>query len=91
VAAVLINCIPVKQTSEALFRLSDATTLPIGCYPRLDHHVDPAAYGELVVGWRAQGARIIGGCCGVGPLHIAEAHRLLRDHQQPLVAETTPS
>jgi homocysteine S-methyltransferase len=91
VAAVLINCIPVKQTSEALFMLSDATTLPIGCYPRLDNHVDPAAYGELVVGWRAQGARIIGGCCGVGPLHIAEAHRSLVTTSIASTAERTSS
>ena len=29
------------------------------------------AYAELALGWREEGAQIIGGCCGVGPDHIA--------------------
>jgi hypothetical protein len=37
---------------------------------RLDGDLDPEAYGELSTGWRQAGARIIGGCCGVGPAHI---------------------
>ena len=75
VQAVLVNCIPLKQTSDALAELAASTALPIGCYPRLDEEIDPAAYAELAMGWRAQGARIIGGCCGVGPAHI----RAVRD------------
>ena len=37
--------------------------------------LDPAAYAAHVMGWVAQGAQIVGGCCQVGPAHIA----LLRD------------
>ncbi len=31
----------------------------------------PAAYAEHALGWVAQGANIVGGCCEVGPAHIA--------------------
>jgi len=34
--------------------------------------LDPAAYARFVMGWIDQGATIVGGCCEVGPEHIAE-------------------
>jgi S-methylmethionine-dependent homocysteine/selenocysteine methylase len=40
--------------------------------------LDPAAYGEFAMGWVDQGATIVGGCCEVGPAHIAELARQLR-------------
>ncbi|MEP4039300.1 homocysteine S-methyltransferase family protein [Pseudophaeobacter sp.] len=38
----------------------------------------PAEYAEFVMGWVAMGATIVGGCCEVGPAHIAEVARRLR-------------
>ncbi len=38
----------------------------------------PAAYAEFAMGWVGQGASIVGGCCEVGPDHIAELARRLR-------------
>ncbi|TMM52372.1 homocysteine S-methyltransferase family protein [Sulfitobacter sabulilitoris] len=38
----------------------------------------PAAYADMAMGWVGQGATIIGGCCEVGPDHIAEIARRLR-------------
>lgn len=35
----------------------------------------PVAYADHVMGWIEAGATIIGGCCEVGPAHIAEIHR----------------
>lgn len=35
----------------------------------------PEAYADHVMGWIAQGATIVGGCCEVGPAHIAEITR----------------
>ena len=32
----------------------------------------PVAYAQFAEGWRALGADILGGCCGIGPDHIAE-------------------
>ncbi|MFO7771040.1 MAG: homocysteine S-methyltransferase family protein, partial [Roseovarius gahaiensis] len=39
--------------------------------------LSPTAYADFAMGWVAQGATIVGGCCEVGPDHIAElAHHL---------------
>ncbi|WP_027256809.1 homocysteine S-methyltransferase family protein [Leisingera aquimarina] len=38
----------------------------------------PEPYAEFAMGWVAQGATIVGGCCEVGPEHIAELARQLR-------------
>lgn len=77
VRAVLANCIPFDRASDAVAELAAATALPVGCYPRLDEPLDPACYGELSKDWLAHGARIVGGCCGVGPGHIAAVRRQL--------------
>lgn len=34
--------------------------------------LDPTRYSEIVAGWIADGATLIGGCCGIYPDHIAE-------------------
>jgi homocysteine S-methyltransferase len=34
--------------------------------------LSPAAYADFAMGWIDQGASIVGGCCEVGPGHIAE-------------------
>lgn len=38
----------------------------------------PEAHAAHVLGWVEQGATIVGGCCEVGPSHIAEINRRLR-------------
>jgi homocysteine S-methyltransferase len=40
--------------------------------------LDPSAYADFALGWVDQGATIVGGCCEVGPDHIAELARRLR-------------
>ncbi|MGV6848244.1 MAG: homocysteine S-methyltransferase family protein [Marinibacterium sp.] len=35
------------------------------------------AYADIALSWVEQGATIIGGCCEIGPGHIAELHRRL--------------
>ena len=67
--------------------LRDFTDLPLGAYPNLgyltnegwrqDPGVSGAEYAELALRWRAEGAQIVGGCCGVGPEHIAAARERL--------------
>lgn len=46
----------------------------------LDHRADltPARYAEFALGWVAQGATIVGGCCEVGPAHISALAAALR-------------
>ena len=36
------------------------------------HDLGPDAYAAFAMGWIAQGATIVGGCCEVGPAHIAK-------------------
>lgn len=46
----------------------------------LDHRHDltPQKYADFAMGWVAQGATIVGGCCEVGPAHIRELASRLR-------------
>ena len=39
----------------------------------------PATYASFASQWRAEGASILGGCCGVGPAHIAALAAAVRD------------
>jgi S-methylmethionine-dependent homocysteine/selenocysteine methylase len=39
----------------------------------------PGAYADFAMGWVAAGAVIVGGCCEVGPAHIAEIARRLTE------------
>ena len=41
--------------------------------------VTPAAYAREVAGWLGQGAAIVGGCCEMGPAHIARLRQLIDD------------
>lgn len=41
--------------------------------------LDPEAYGAHGRAWLASGARVIGGCCGTGPAHIARLKRLIEE------------
>lgn len=42
------------------------------------HDLTPAVYARFAMDWVAQGATIIGGCCEVGPAHIAALAGALR-------------
>ncbi len=56
--------------------LKDAATVR-----ELTHRHDLSAekYVEFALGWVAQGATILGGCCEVGPAHIRALAKALRD------------
>ena len=87
VGALLVNCLPIEHVPGMLSWLRDFTELPLGVYPNLGHlagslwrfdeEVGPEEYAALALGWRAEGAQIIGGCCGTTPEHIAAAARAL--------------
>src|SRR5919106_2486888 len=87
VAALLVNCLPPDHVPGMLPWLRDFVDLPLGVYPnlgyysdagwRFDPHVGPEEYAELALAWRAEGAQIVGGCCGTSPQHLAAAKRAL--------------
>jgi S-methylmethionine-dependent homocysteine/selenocysteine methylase len=45
--------------------------------PDAREDLTPAGYAAFADGWLEAGARLIGGCCEVGPAHIAELRRRL--------------
>ncbi|MEM1418039.1 MAG: homocysteine S-methyltransferase family protein [Myxococcota bacterium] len=82
-AAVLVNCISVPATAAFVAALAAAAPdVPVGAYAnagRPDEGIgwegapEPGAraYAGVAESWVAQGASIIGGCCGTGPAHVA--------------------
>ena len=46
----------------------------------------PDAYADHAMGWVERGAAIVGGCCEVGPAHIATLHARLRAAGHEVVA-----
>lgn len=101
VAALLINCIPPDHVAGMVGWLRDFTDLPLGVYPNLgylsiggwrsERAIGGPEYARLALQWREEGAQIIGGCCGVGPEHIAAARAALADtrpgHRRPGASE----
>lgn len=89
VEALLVNCIPPDHVDGMMSYLRDFTDLPLGAYPNLGYYTNEgwqfdsgiggAEYAEAALRWRGEGAAIVGGCCGVGPDHIAAARARLAD------------
>lgn len=87
VGAVLVNCVPRHRMPGAVETLAATTSMPVGCLPNLGHPEDnrwrqddvisPEEFARETLEWIERGARIVGGCCGVGPQHINEVRHLL--------------
>jgi methionine synthase I (cobalamin-dependent)/5,10-methylenetetrahydrofolate reductase len=80
---------------RALRTLQGSLTLPVSVYPNagVADYVDgeykygasPEYFGEMAMTFAQMGSRIIGGCCGTTPQHIAEISVALKDYvPQPL-------
>lgn len=50
--------------------------------------IGPAEYAAFARDWVSRGARTIGGCCEIGPAHIAELARQVRDGTRTAHPET---
>jgi 5-methyltetrahydrofolate--homocysteine methyltransferase len=83
IAAVGINCgRSLEDNFKALTELQAATDLPIWFKPnaglprtdeqgRLQYDVTPEMMAAQAPLWIAAGARLVGGCCGTSPEHLA--------------------
>jgi S-methylmethionine-dependent homocysteine/selenocysteine methylase/SAM-dependent methyltransferase len=97
VGALAINCVPPDHVTGMLSWLRDFTDLPLGAYPNLGYlsaagwrhelSIRGDEYARLAKTWRDEGAQLIGGCCGVGPDHLAAARTALQGskpgHKRP--------
>lgn len=86
-SAVSFNCSPPEVMEAAVGEAAAAVDdVPVGAYANafvvgegganatlhdLRPDVTPEAYVEFADRWIAAGASLVGGCCGVGPAHIA--------------------
>ncbi len=85
---VLVNCVPPDDATAGLRELAAARGGACGVYPHIgrfdppewlftDEYPPPRLLDEAQR-WRQMGARVIGGCCGTTPDHIAALARGLR-------------
>ena len=72
-AAVGANCVEPEALAAELVRLAKAIPrVPLAAYGNvLSTRETPSAYASLAARWIALGARIVGGCCGTTPAHVA--------------------
>lgn len=89
VAALGVNCTPPQFIGSLLYELRHAAPdKALIAYPNSGEHYDvsnnswhgtatPVECGSAAVTWRGAGARIIGGCCRMGPTHINQIRRSL--------------
>ncbi|WP_062648836.1 homocysteine S-methyltransferase [Streptomyces maremycinicus] len=86
VIAVGVNCCAPKDVEAAVATAARVTGKPVVVYPNSGEVWDAEARAwsgrstftaEQVLGWRDSGARLIGGCCRVGPEAVASIARTL--------------
>lgn len=87
--ALSINCVPARRLGGDLAVLAHAAPgVPLAAYGNLGpptgedrtvfiEDVSPEEYAILARDWLADGARIVGGCCGTTTAHTAALRRML--------------
>ncbi|QOV34747.1 homocysteine S-methyltransferase [Streptomyces ferrugineus] len=87
VIAVGVNCCAPEDVEGAVESAARVTGKPVVVYPNSGEAWNAEARAwdgratftaEEVLGWRASGARLIGGCCRVGPDAVASIARALK-------------
>ena len=89
VVAVGANCTAARAMMAALARIALGTALPLVAYANnawsasdspwlAADPMPPLLYARCALGWAAAGARLVGGCCGTGPDHVAAVASVLR-------------
>ena len=78
---------PEDYAAEAVAVIAGRWSGPVFAYPhrgvfempnwRFTDTVDPSDFADAAVAWIMAGARIVGGCCGIGPAHIRELSETL--------------
>ena len=79
--AILLNCAPPEDITAGLEELAPHARVPIGGYAHIGRfdppewmftdEYPPEKYRDIAGRWKRMGSRILGGCCGTTPDHIA--------------------
>ena len=79
----------IPITEQALAVIRRHWDGPTGVYPESGYFempdwqfvdiIPPFAFAKAAMEWRAGGAQILGGCCGIGPAHIRALTRKLEE------------
>jgi len=90
VDAILLNCAPPGDINAGMKELLPHARVATGAYPHIGRfdppewmftdEYPPPRYAQVASTWLQMGARILGGCCGTTPDHIAALAAL---RQQP--------
>lgn len=92
VIAVGVNCCDPADTGPAVALAAEVTGKPVVAYPNSGEGWDerrrwwtgPVRYDPGRVGdWLGAGARLVGGCCRVGPGTVAAIASAVADHSPP--------
>ena len=90
VDAIGINCgKSLEDNLSVLKTLKENTTKPIWFKPNAglptsnadgstSYDVTPEMMGNQAINWIAEGARLVGGCCGTSPEHLAAIARMVK-------------
>ncbi|GAA0603410.1 homocysteine S-methyltransferase [Kutzneria viridogrisea] len=84
VIAVGVNCCEPADVDRAVPLAAEVSGKPVVVYPNSGERWDGSWRGSRtfdparVSAWLAAGARLVGGCCRVGPEQIAEVARVVR-------------
>lgn len=80
VALVSVMHTLVEDAASALREVMGRWNGPVGAYPhsgkfimpnwQFTDMISPEDFAEKALGWLDLGARVVGGCCGIGPEHI---------------------
>lgn len=88
VVAVGVNCTALRDLMPALARVAEGTGLPLAAYANNAFSAEdsrwleapatgPEGYAGCMLAAVAAGARLVGGCCGTTPAHIAAVATML--------------
>jgi methionine synthase I (cobalamin-dependent) len=86
--AIGVNCVPAGRLASDLERVAGAGARALCAYGNLGlpgdgpgwaftEELSPEEYAAHARGWLAVGARIVGGCCGMTPVHTKALRALL--------------
>jgi homocysteine S-methyltransferase len=88
-SALLLMHSPVNVCTPGLEVMSENYSGVLGAYPNAGYwqrpdwafvdQITPADYLKAAGDWIDAGAKIVGGCCGIGPAHISALSAELRD------------